>query len=86
MGDSIKAMPDYHSAGRGTMKRKKLPEGIKKKLSSQCQQLNKSYTDFRRWKPVLPEGITHKLSHYCQQLAAHPDIIEQVNVVREPRL
>ena len=39
IGELLKETPDYHSAGRGTMKRKKLPEGVTKKFSSQCQQL-----------------------------------------------
>jgi len=33
-----------------------LPEGISWNLSSQCQQLNKSYTGYGRREPVLPNG------------------------------
>jgi len=39
IGEIIAKIPDYHSAGRGTMKRKELPIGITKKQSSAFQTL-----------------------------------------------
>ena len=39
IGDLLSEIPDYHSQGRGTMKRKELPEGIGRNLYYQCQQL-----------------------------------------------
>jgi len=33
MGEMLAAIPDFHSSGKGTMKRKELPAGINKKRS-----------------------------------------------------
>ncbi|MBE0426374.1 MAG: hypothetical protein IBX72_06980 [Nitrospirae bacterium] len=39
LGELLKKIPDFHSSGRGTMKRKDLPEGITKKQSHEAQTL-----------------------------------------------
>ena len=41
LGEYILRLPDFHSSGKGTMKRKQLPEGIEKKKSHYAQQLAK---------------------------------------------
>ncbi|MBE0427891.1 MAG: hypothetical protein IBX72_14755 [Nitrospirae bacterium] len=41
-GELLKKILDFHSSGRGTMKRKDLPEGITKKQSHEAQQLAKN--------------------------------------------
>ena len=42
MGVMLEAIPDFHSSGKGTMKRKELPPGIEKKDSHYAQQLAKN--------------------------------------------
>ncbi len=37
MGVMLEAIPDFHSSGKGTMKRKELPPGIEKKDSHYAQ-------------------------------------------------
>ena len=37
MGEILEAIPDFHSTGKGTMKRKELPDGVTKKQSHQAQ-------------------------------------------------
>jgi len=39
LGELLEGIPDYHSSGRGTMKRKDLPPGITKKQSHYAQEL-----------------------------------------------
>jgi len=39
LGELLRAIPDFHSSGRGTMKRKQLPDGINKKLSHRAQRI-----------------------------------------------
>lgn len=41
LGELVAKMPDFHSSGRGTMKRKTLPEGMSRKESHEAQTLAK---------------------------------------------
>jgi len=41
LGELLKDMDDFHSSGRGTMKRKELPNGINKKESHYAQEISK---------------------------------------------
>jgi hypothetical protein len=43
MGGWIKDIPDFHSSGKGTMKRKELPGGVTKKESHFAQEIHWSF-------------------------------------------
>ncbi|KKM05944.1 hypothetical protein LCGC14_1748910, partial [marine sediment metagenome] len=42
LGEMLAATPDFHSSGKGTMKRKALPPGIDKKQSHYAQTLSRN--------------------------------------------
>ena len=41
LGEMLAEIPDFHSSGKGTMKRKELPEVIDKKQSHYAQELSR---------------------------------------------
>jgi len=45
LGEILAATPDFHSSGKGTMKRKSLPNGIDKKQSHYAQKVAKAKKD-----------------------------------------
>ncbi len=46
LGEMLAVIPDYHSSGKGTMKRKELPSGITKKESHFALEIVKRCSGF----------------------------------------
>ena len=60
LGDFLKAIPDFHSSGKGTMKRKELPENITKKESHVAQVVANNREVVEK---VIEEAIQRAAAH-----------------------
>lgn len=86
LGELLRVIPDFHSTGKGTMKRKELPDNISKRTSHQAQTIANNMETVERF---ISETIKTEIlptPDRIYKLIKHEEASAKVEAIRKNRI